>query len=105
MAHQMVKTVFVLDEKDVFNSSFFEEKDWPGVCDMPEYQNMKRLDAYVDGQAVGRLVLTSFLLKISKPPRGMVPVTYPIAARARFTPSAIRVRPRQTIDRKRGARP
>ncbi|KAF9244861.1 kinase-like domain-containing protein [Melanogaster broomeanus] len=23
-----------------------DEKDWPGVCDMPEYQNMKRLDPY-----------------------------------------------------------
>ncbi|KAF8135564.1 kinase-like domain-containing protein [Boletus edulis] len=23
-----------------------DEKDWPGVYDMPEYQNMKRLDAY-----------------------------------------------------------
>jgi cyclin-dependent kinase 8/11 len=25
-----------------------DERDWPGVCDMPEYQNMKRLDAYVE---------------------------------------------------------
>jgi cyclin-dependent kinase 8/11 len=24
--------------------SALKEKDWPGVTDMPEYQNMKRLD-------------------------------------------------------------
>lgn len=26
-------------------SLIYAEKDWPGVVDMPEYQNMKRLDA------------------------------------------------------------
>lgn len=51
----MVKKAFVPDKDLVFDSSFFKEKDWPGVRDMPEYQNMKRLDTYVDEQAVKQL--------------------------------------------------
>lgn len=87
----MVKDAFVPNENLDFNPSFLEEKDWPGVSYMPEYQNMKRLDPYVDQQTVGHPVLTSSLLEISKPPCRVVPVTYSIAARARSTPSAIRV--------------
>ena len=28
----------------LFSASLYTESDWPGVIDMPEYQNMKRLD-------------------------------------------------------------
>ncbi len=35
------RLLLVLFETHVFASS---EKDWPGVVDMPEYHNMKRLD-------------------------------------------------------------
>ena len=55
LAHQMVKDAFVPNENLDFNPSFLEEKDWPGVSYMPEYQNMKRLDPYVDQQTVGPL--------------------------------------------------
>lgn len=59
LAHLTVKSILCPNETLVVNSSLFEEKDWPGVCDMPEYQNMKRLDAYVNGRAVGQVALTS----------------------------------------------
>ena len=32
---------------DISLSSLITEKDWPGLLDMPEYQNMKRLDLFV----------------------------------------------------------
>lgn len=87
----MVKKVFVPDKNLVFDPSLFKEKDWLGVCNTPEYQNMKRLDTYVDEQAVGQIELTSSIFKISKPPCRVVPVTHSIATRARLTPSAIRI--------------
>lgn len=43
----------VSEGKLELNPSYLPEKDWPGVSDMPEYQNMKRLDPYVGEEAVG----------------------------------------------------
>lgn len=40
----MVKKAFVRNEHLDLNPSSIKEKDWLGVSDMPEYQNMKRLD-------------------------------------------------------------
>jgi hypothetical protein len=36
-----------VEELSSFSYVYVVENDWPGVKDMPEYENMKRLDPYV----------------------------------------------------------
>ena len=40
----MVSSEYTEFAFDIFLKSLLTEKDWPGLLDMPEYQNMKRLD-------------------------------------------------------------
>jgi cyclin-dependent kinase 8/11 len=43
LVFHFVSRIFRFHSKDSF---VYTEKDWPGVVDMPEYQNMKRLDPF-----------------------------------------------------------